>query len=56
MAKKMWRIMRNDVEIGRESYFDPAYKLAIELIKKYPGCEMIVLSEDKLIILNDPAE
>lgn len=55
MAKKMWRIMRNDIEVGRESYFDPAYKLAIKLMGECPECEMIILDEDKLIILNDPA-
>ena len=52
----MWRIMRNNVEIGREPYFDLAYKLAIKLIREYPKCEIMVLDEDKLIILNDPTE
>ena len=55
MAIKAWKIMRNDTEIGREPYFEPAYKSAIELMKEYPGCEMVILGEDKLIILNDPA-
>lgn len=55
LAIKAWKIMRNDIEIGREPYFEPAYKSAIELMKEYPGCEMVILGEDKLIILNDPA-
>jgi len=48
--------MRNNVEIGREPYFDLAYKLAIKLIREYPKCEIMVLEEDKLIILNDPTK
>lgn len=56
LAKKMWRIMKGDIEVGRESHFDPAYKLAIKLIGECPKCEIIVLGEDKLIILNNPTE
>ena len=48
--------MGNDVEIGRRSFFEPAYKLAIELMRDSPDCGMIVLGEDKLIILKDPTE
>ena len=48
--------MKDDIEIGREPYFDLAYKSVIKLMKEYPGCEMDILYDDKLIILRDPTE